>query len=200
MHAFDSAYFDALYQSSNDPWGFRSRWYEQRKRALVLASLDRAWYRRVFEPACANGELAAALALRCDDLLASDFHAPAVAEARTRLAAHRNARVEQRRLPRDWPPGSFDLIVFSEVGYYLDPEALRLVLRQSRAALGTGGSFIACHWRLVIEGAMHCGDEVHALIRAEFGEAPMLRHLEDDFVIELWSLDARSVAAREALR
>ncbi|MBC7682848.1 MAG: hypothetical protein H7172_10975, partial [Ferruginibacter sp.] len=34
-----AAYFDALFKDTEDPWGFRTRWYETRKRALTLASL-----------------------------------------------------------------------------------------------------------------------------------------------------------------
>ena len=34
-------YFDRVYASSDDPWGFASRWYERRKRQLTMASLPR---------------------------------------------------------------------------------------------------------------------------------------------------------------
>ena len=66
------AYFDAMFAKSNDPWKFRSRWYERRKRALTLACLPSARYAHGFEPGCANGELSACLATRCDRLLVSD--------------------------------------------------------------------------------------------------------------------------------
>ena len=32
-------YFDQLFAGNDDPWAFRQRWYEQRKRALTLAVL-----------------------------------------------------------------------------------------------------------------------------------------------------------------
>ncbi|CTP90850.1 hypothetical protein XTPLMG728_2708 [Xanthomonas translucens pv. poae] len=34
-------YFGAMYRD-DDPFGYRERWYEARKRALLLASLPRA--------------------------------------------------------------------------------------------------------------------------------------------------------------
>lgn len=34
-----SAHFSALYRGGDDPWQVRQRWYEQRKRALMLACL-----------------------------------------------------------------------------------------------------------------------------------------------------------------
>ena len=34
-----AGYFDRLYAADPDPWGFTSRWYEQRKYALTVAAL-----------------------------------------------------------------------------------------------------------------------------------------------------------------
>lgn len=67
-----TAFFDQLYAHNNDPWAFRERWYEQRKRAITLASLPRQHYPAIFEVGCANGELSAGLAQRTDWLLACD--------------------------------------------------------------------------------------------------------------------------------
>ena len=72
LDVYDAAYFDGLFAASPDPWGFESRWYEHRKRALTLACLPSLRYRYGYEPGCANGELSAALADRCDRLLVSD--------------------------------------------------------------------------------------------------------------------------------
>ena len=53
----DRAAFDRLYRGGTDPYGLRTRWYEMRKRAIVLAALPRARYARAFEPACGIGVL-----------------------------------------------------------------------------------------------------------------------------------------------
>ena len=82
-------YFDALYEACDDPWGFRNRWYERRKRLLTMALLPRERYRRAFEPGCANGELSAQLAARCDSLLATDLNETAVRLASERVAPAR---------------------------------------------------------------------------------------------------------------
>jgi hypothetical protein len=37
-------YFESLFEGSDDPWQFRTRWYEARKRALRLACLPAAHY------------------------------------------------------------------------------------------------------------------------------------------------------------
>ena len=128
-------YFEKLYKGSEDPWSFRERWYEQRKRNLTLAALPRSHYGSIFEPGCANGELSARLAERCTQLLCSDTSAIALELAHNRLAHRSNVRLLQTRLPEQWPAGRFDLIVLSELCYYLDAQDLdRLIGRQT--ALG----------------------------------------------------------------
>lgn len=99
----DDRYFDGLFAGNDDPWAFRQRWYEQRKRAITLAALPRPHYRAIFEPGCANGELSAELAGRCDRLLCCDTANAAVNLARTRLSLFDHAEVRQNRLPGDWP-------------------------------------------------------------------------------------------------
>ena len=83
-------YFDALFEGDADPWQFKSRWYEARKRALTLACLPRMRYECAYEPGCANGELSAALATRCDSLLITDGSKRAVDLATARLAGVSN--------------------------------------------------------------------------------------------------------------
>ncbi len=40
--SLDAQYFADLYAGNDDPWAFRTRWYERRKRELTLASLQAA--------------------------------------------------------------------------------------------------------------------------------------------------------------
>ena len=101
------AYFEQLYQDDADPWRVRQRWYEARKRALLLACLPQQRYRNAYEPGCGNGELTLELARRCERLLAADFSAEALLLARQKLAEARqedNVTLERHRLPQDWPP------------------------------------------------------------------------------------------------
>ena len=79
------AHFETLYAASDDPWDVRGAWYEQRKRAILLASLGEPRYRNAFEPGCGNGEMSVALAGRCDCLLACDGAASALDAARRRV-------------------------------------------------------------------------------------------------------------------
>jgi hypothetical protein len=65
-------YFEDVYAASEDPWGFTTRWYEERKYSLSLAMLPRRRYGDAFEPGCSIGVLTAMLASRCDRLLSCD--------------------------------------------------------------------------------------------------------------------------------
>jgi len=185
--SLDAQYFAELYANDEDPWAFRTRWYERRKRDLLLASLPRQCYQRVFEPACANGELSAALAERCAELLCQDLDPTAVQLARQRLTGLHNVSVAAGRLPADWPGGRFDLIVLSEVGYYLAPTDWLQVIEQSVASLTLDGGLLACHWRHPIEGCPQEGREVHQLLAKYLPLYPVLRHEEADFLLEYWS-------------
>lgn len=197
-------HFDTLFQDSEDPWGYRTRWYERRKRAMTLACLPRERYARAFEPACANGALSADLAARCDRLLATDGSTTALAHARRHLAALPHVELARATMPRDWPDGRFDLIVLSELGYYLDDDALDAVIERAALGLERGGTLLASHWRHAEGDYLRLGDEVHrrmdATLRERFALTRLLRHEEADFLVEVWSDDARSVAQHEGLR
>nr|WP_232966951.1 SAM-dependent methyltransferase [Pseudomonas koreensis] len=189
-----------MFRASDDPWAFRERWYEQRKRAITLAALPRAHYRAIFEPGCANGELSAELAGRCDRLLCCDTASAAVNLARNRLSLFDHAEVRQSRLPGDWPEEKFDLIVLSEVGYYLDAQDLTDVIRRISDSLTADGQLLACHWRPPIDGCPLNARQVHDLIHEQLPLPRLALHQEADFILEVWSREPRSVAALEGLR
>lgn len=192
-------YFDELYQAHPDPWGFRERWYERRKRELILASLPKPRYRRIFEPGCSNAELSYFLALRTEQLCCCDLSSHALEAARHKTAGMQHVEIVQARLPGQWPAGSFDLIVLSELGYYLDRADLLKLIEKIRSSLTADGELLACHWRPPIEGCPHNGNEVHELLHRHLDIPAIVRHEEPSFTLELWAADPRCVAEREGL-
>jgi SAM-dependent methyltransferase len=189
-------YFDAVYAGSADPWGFAARWYEQRKYALSMAMLPHRHYADAFEPGCSIGALTALLATRCDRLLACDVSSEAVRQARERAPG---ARVERRMIPADWPPGTFDLIVFSELLYYLGDEDLTRALGLGAGSLKPGGVLLAVHWRHPVADYPRTGDEVHAALGG-MGLSLLTEHRETDFLAEVYvNGEPISVAAAEGL-
>lgn len=194
-------YFDEMYSGNDDPYAVRTRWYELRKRTLLLASLPRQRYANAFEPGCGAAELTVQLAERCDSLLASDFSEPAVAAAQKRTAMLDNVHVEQQRLPGDWPvaQGPFDLIVISEIGYFLDADAIEKVAQHCAASLAVDGTLVACDWRPDFTERTLATDAVHSAL-ANTGLPRIVRHDEADFLLQVWSRDPRSVAQQEGIR
>jgi SAM-dependent methyltransferase len=192
-------YFDSLFATSEDPWSFRQRWYEKRKRDLSLAALLHQRYERIFEPGCANGELSLALAERSDHFLGMDLCERAVDLARGRLSSHSHARIEQGAVPADWPAGQFDLIVLSEVGYYLAPAQWQEVIRQAERSLRPTGSILACHWLHAIDGCPMEGAQVHRMLSEHLTLPRQVRHQERDFLLELWSADTAALNLEEQI-
>ncbi len=191
-------YFDAMY-AGDDPYGLRTRWYEQRKRAVLLAALPRRHFRRAYEPACGIGELTAELAGHCNELLAADFNARALAAAQHRTRHLPQVRLERQRLPVDWPADTaaqpFDLIVFSEIGYFLSEAELLELQHRCIASLASDGVLVACHWRVPFAERTLATDRVHALLGG--GMPCIVTHTEADFLLQVWARDGRSVAQRE---
>lgn len=194
-------YFDTLYAHSDDPWCLCERWYERRKRALTAAMLPCERYRNVFEPGCANGELSAVLAPRCDALLAADLHESAVRAARARLAPWPRARVERRTLPREWPidAAPFDLIVVSEFAYYLGSDDLQQLAACIDDSLADDGCLLACDWRHAFAERRASAEVVHACFASRCGVLRVARHVEADVLIDVWTRDGRSIAQSESL-
>lgn len=139
-------YFESMYSADADPWGFDSRWYEQRKYALTVAALPKQRFRRGLEAGCANGALTALLAQRCDELHAFDFMAPAVKRAAQRLASQPHVHVTQGRFPEHWPDGTGDLVVWSEVAYYLADNSATAAIDSLERWLEPSGTLIAVHY------------------------------------------------------
>lgn len=190
-------YFDELYLASEDPWSFRTRRYEARKRSLTLGVLLEDTYATAFEPGCSIGTLTAELAPRCAQLLAMDISASALATAGAQLPA--SVTLRQGALPEDWPADPVDLVVLSEVGYYLSTSDCRTVAAR---AMATSGEVVAVHWRHPVEDYPIGGDEVHALLgeaAQAAGHAHAVQHVEEDLRIDVWAKDPRSVARRTFL-
>jgi protein-L-isoaspartate O-methyltransferase len=199
-------YFEEMYAASPDPWGFTDRWYEQRKYALTLAALSQPRYRSVFEPGCSIGVLSAQLALRCDRLLSVDLVESALDQARNRLRdlppGAADVEVRQWDATKDpWPDGRFDLVVLSEMVYYLDREDAVRLLHNTVDHLTDDGEVVLVHWRPRVPEYPLTGDEAHTLARATAGLEVAAHYQDDDLVLDvLRRQGGGSVAVREGLR
>ncbi|MEO6103738.1 MAG: class I SAM-dependent methyltransferase [Pseudoxanthomonas sp.] len=197
--ACKSSYFDELYHG-DDPFGYRTRWYEERKRQILGATLPQRSFERGWEIGCSNGELTASLAARCRSLLATDLSRRAVDLARARNREHGHVQVECANHPKDWPGSSFDLIVLSEIGYYLEAEDLDETIGKIQASLSADGVFVACHWLAPFDEAPLTGRQVHSRIEQLLSLQLTYRYEDSDFLLEAWSSKKHTLAELEGLK
>lgn len=146
MSSLPPAYFDALYGGSPDPWAFATSDYEAGKYAATMAALPRARYRSALEIGCSIGVLTGALAQRCDAVTAVDVAEAALEQARARNAGQSHVRFACQQFPVAVPEGKFDLILLSEVLYYLDRPAIAAAARATRALVLTDADVLLVHW------------------------------------------------------
>jgi trans-aconitate methyltransferase len=139
--------FENIYATSTDPYEYTSSDYERQKYSATLAALSRDRYTTAFEIGCSIGVLTRLLGERCDSLLSVDVAEHALQQATHRCAAERNVRFAQMRVPDSWPNESFDLIVISEVCYYLTVSELNQVAHRLRSSLRPSGEIILVHNR-----------------------------------------------------
>ena len=139
-------YFDALYAADPDPWKFETSPYEDAKYAATIAALGGRGFDRVLEVGCSIGVLTGRLAALTPSLIATDISSRALETAKARNAALSNVSFAERGLPSDLPAGPFDLIVLSEVLYYLSPQDLAVGVDAVLDRLAPDGEALLVHW------------------------------------------------------
>lgn len=124
---------EALYRRNPDPWDFRESAYEAAKYAATLSLLPRRRYSRALEVGCSIGVLGRMLAERCETYVGIDASALAIASARRDAAA--NMEHVRMVVPDAFPLGPFDLILLSEILYFLSADDVaRLSVRVAEAS------------------------------------------------------------------
>jgi LmbE family N-acetylglucosaminyl deacetylase len=175
--------FAELYDDAADPWAVSTSWYERRKRAVALAALPRERYASAVEPACGIGTFTRDLATRCDELLAFDPVESAVARARQENPSWVDVRLGS--LPGDLPEGPVDLVVFSEILYYLGDDDLAATVEGAVAALRPGGDLLAVHWRPWAPEAPRDAADAHRRLLGHPALEPVVEHVDEEFLLHV---------------
>jgi cyclopropane fatty-acyl-phospholipid synthase-like methyltransferase len=173
--------FERFYAGEHDPFHFDSNPYEAAKFDDLLGVIGEGPFEHALEVGCSIGSFTERLAPRCGDLLATDISQVAVERTQRRLADHANVRVERRTIPRELPEGPFDLIVCSDVLYYLPARRLRRTLGLLAERLAPRGSIVSLHW-LGDHGAPVSGDQVHDLQETAWRDLEHVARLRRDGV------------------
>ena len=142
----DAAYFEAMYAADPDPWRFRTSAYEAAKYAATVAALADRHYRSGLEVGCSIGVLSERVAPLCGAFLGLDIAEAPLIEARARCRDLPQARFARMAVPEDWPAGGFDLILLSEVLYFLSPDDIAATVGLVRRSLLPGGTVLLVNW------------------------------------------------------
>jgi predicted TPR repeat methyltransferase len=175
------AFFDELYAGDPDPWKFLTSEYETAKYKATIDALQGRRFDQGLELGCSIGVLTQRLAERCTQLTAIDVSEQALEHARAR---NPRVTVELREIPEQFPHGPFDLIVASEVLYYLDVPAFNRTVDAIRRTLVPGGALLAVHWRHPTKLYPLLGDEVHERLRDRLRWPAGVHHRTADYVLE----------------
>lgn len=154
-------YFEKVYAANDDPWNFASSRYEAAKYSATLDSLPKENYRSAFEIGCSIGVLTEQLAARCENLLAIDVNEKALNQAHVRCRNLPHVELRRMQIPEEFPEEKFDLILISEVGYYLNAHDWRKTFEKTVAHLEQGGNVVLIHWTPPVHDYPQTGDEVH---------------------------------------
>ena len=178
-------HFTNLYLAKDDPWDLATKWHDERKYAVTVASLPRPRYRRCYEPGCSIGLLTRLLAPRCDEVLAVDSVESAVEQTRDAVREFPHVRAEVANLPADLPNATFDLIVVGDLLYYLSETDLTAVLDGLLDRLEPAGDIVAVHFRDRQNGGSYDGFNVHAALLERPGLDRLVHHEDEWFLLDI---------------
>ena len=139
-------HFRRLYRAKDDPWDFTTSAYEQEKYRRTLAAVAGRRFVSGLEVGCSIGVLTRMLAGQCDRLLGIDIVEEPLAAARARCGDLPSVTFERMAVPEAWPDGVFDLIVLSEVLYFLSGEDIDLCAARAVDSLHPGGVVLLVNW------------------------------------------------------
>ncbi len=166
MASISLADFEARYRADPDPWGYTSSAYERDKYTATLAVCGPGRFDSALELGSSIGVFSAQLAPRCLSLTTIDGAPTAVQMARSRLRSARGVQIVLGEIPADIPHRPYDLVVASEILYYLSEAELEATLERLRALLVGGGRLVAVHWRPGGPERPFTAAQVHARLRA----------------------------------
>ena len=154
-------YFDEVYDVNTDPWNFETSAYEKDKYLVTMQALSKKIYKNVFEVGCSIGILSEMLAPRAEKLLAVDASEAPLIKARQLLIKYPNVVVEKMNVPTEFITSLCDLIVLSEVAYYLNNEDLKTLREKTLLQLEKGGQLLMVHWTPFVHDYPQTGDRVN---------------------------------------
>lgn len=177
--------FEARYRVDPDPWSYTTSGYERDKYSATLAACGPGPFVSAIELGASIGVFSALLAPRCRSLVTIDSAPTAVAAARHRLAGAPGVTAVMGSIPEAIPRRRYDLVVASEILYYLDGARLDETLAVLRECTAPGARWVAVHWRPAGPERPFDAAQVHELLRAQPWLAPVGSASTDDYLLDV---------------
>lgn len=197
-------HMEKLYVENQDPWDMETSGYEKAKRRATIDALPRARYELCFEAGCSIGMLTIDLAQRADRVVGWEPVERAALRARKRIAEMEDCptlraesvRIESRALSAlngEFGPAGADLVILSEVLYYIPRAELTPIISELCVRASPGAHVAAVHWKHPVAGWPDGGAESHAVLFRE----PKLRHLHrndtsGDYLLDVFEVEQRN--------
>lgn len=182
-------YFEQLYSTHSDPWSFETSVYEKNKYEDTLAAIPDGKYKLALEIGCSIGVLTQMLRTKCQHLISMDISEIALEKARLRMKDQEEVTFLHGGIPMDYPEGSFNLVVMSEVGYYLSKEDLLQTRKLIKNSLQMDGILVLVHWTHFVVDYPLSGDEVHHCF-ADAGLSHIKGHRTADYRLDVYKNQA----------
>lgn len=186
-----AAHFDALYRANPDPWNYLASAYEADKYRATIAALPQHQFRSCLEIGCSIGVLTEMLSTRADHVTGVDLSEEALSSARSRLSAVPRVQLHRLTIPAQWPQGRWDLVVLSEVAYYLSADEIASLSTRIAESTYPRAWCLLVNWTGETQTIWHGPDAARALIDG-LSELRQISHLEriqhPQFVIDLVAL------------
>lgn len=199
--------FDHKYNTYAEPFSLEGAKYERDKRSALLSLIEKHSFDLAIDYGCGLGDLAIALSERARRTIAIDSSRVALRRLQTRLQTRRrhkhlgdgeSARGEELialRLAtpeRPWPVKNSEraeLIVASEVLYYLNKSELHQLYQSIDRTLSLNGIFITCHYRLPFHDRLIKNEEIHDLLVCSIDMKISTIKIADRYDLIAWKRD-----------
>lgn len=181
-------YFKGVYNASDDPWDFETSEYESSKYKATLAAIPKDKYENALEIGCSIGVLTEILAKKCHNLLSIDVSEKALKIAKERCKNLDHVSFKNMNFKDELPDDQFNLILISEVAYYLSPEDWNQTMARLLKIMKPDAIVILVHWLPEVYDYPQTGDEVHESFKKTMNAkmTNILSQREENYRMDVW--------------
>jgi 2-polyprenyl-3-methyl-5-hydroxy-6-metoxy-1,4-benzoquinol methylase len=130
--------FNRFYWLDGDPFGAKNAKYELSKQDRLLDLISKREKYNALDVGCGNGFFSRRIAEHCEHLHGIDFSSQAIRLAQANCEEHLNISLAEQDIRSFQTSSSFDLIICSEVLYYLQGTELDDVVRNLHSISAPG--------------------------------------------------------------